>query len=102
MIALIENHQSEIASLCRRHGIKRLELFGSAARGTDFNSNSDIDLFVEFLDYESPSLADQWFGIQEDLDKMLGRHVDLTSIRAVDNPYFLEVANRHREILYAA
>ena len=28
----IETHREQIAELCRRYGVKRLELFGSAAR----------------------------------------------------------------------
>ncbi len=102
MLDLIEQHRAAIAELCRKHEVKRLELFGSAARG-DFNpASSDLDFFVEFLSYESPTIADQWFGLQEDLEQTLGHKVDLTSIRMAKNPYFLEVANRHRVALYAA
>ena len=36
MLKEIETHRGQIAGLCRRYGVKRLELFGSAARGTDF------------------------------------------------------------------
>ena len=46
MIALIEKHRDQIAALCRQYGVRRLELFGSAARG-DFNANSsDVDFFL--------------------------------------------------------
>jgi predicted nucleotidyltransferase len=96
----IEQHRAEIDVICRRHGVKRLELFGSAARGK--SDPGDFDFFVEFVDYSSPTIADQWFGLGEDLETLLGRKVDLTSARAVTNPYFLEVANRHRITLYAA
>ena len=102
MIDLIEKNREQIADLCRQHGVKRLELFGSAARGDFDPSRSDIDFFVEFLSYDNPSIADQWFGLQEDLERLLGRPVDLTSIRTATNPYFLLVANRHRAPLYAA
>ena len=102
MLDLIENHRAQIAELCRRYRVKRLELFGSAARG-DFNPNtSDLDFFIEFLDYASPTIADQWFGLQEDLEKVLGHRVDFTSPRTATNPYFLQVAGRHRVTLYAA
>ena len=36
MIPLISQHTEELAELCRRHHVKRLEVFGSAAVG-DFN-----------------------------------------------------------------
>ena len=46
--------------------------------------------------------ADRWFGLQEGLEALLKRRVDLVSIKAAKNPYFLEVANRHKVQLYAA
>jgi predicted nucleotidyltransferase len=102
MIPAIQQHREQIDALCRKHRVKKLELFGSAARD-DFDAlSSDVDFFVEFVDYDAPTIADQWFGLQEDLEKLLGRPVDLISLRATKNPYFLQVANRHKVTLYAA
>jgi len=102
MVALIEQHREQIASLCRKHDVKRLELFGSAARG-DFNpTSSDFDFFVEFRSDGWEKAADRWFGLQEDLEALLEHRVDLVSAKTATNPYFLEVANRHRVELYAA
>jgi uncharacterized protein len=102
MLQLIEQHRQQIAALCEKHGVKRLDLFGSAARGDFDPATSDVDFFVEFVSYDDPAIADHWFGLQEDLAALLGRNVDLTSLRAAKNPYFLEVANRHRKVLFAA
>ena len=102
MISVIEKHRPQIDELCRKYGVKRLELFGSAAAGSFDRDKSDIDFFVEFLSYDSPSIADQWFGLQEDLEELLGHRIDLTSLRMAKNPYFLQVANRQRVNLYAA
>ena len=102
MIALIERHREQIAALCRRYGVRRLELFGSAARG-EFNSDtSDVDFFYEFEATQANDYADRFFGLMEDLESLLGHKVDLVSAKDVHNPYFLEVANRHRQTLYAA
>jgi predicted nucleotidyltransferase len=69
----------------------------------DFNpASSDVDFFVEFITYDSAGIADQWFGLQEDLEQLLDRKADLTSLRTATNPYFLEIANRHKVTLYAA
>ena len=38
MLKEIETHREQIAELCRRYGVKRLELFGSAARVKTFLS----------------------------------------------------------------
>jgi hypothetical protein len=101
MLELLRQHLDEISALCRRHGIRKLELFGSAARDDFDPSRSDIDLFFEF-DSDPAALSDRFFGLMEDLEQLLGCQVDLVSSRDVRNPYFLKVANRDRIILYAA
>ena len=102
MLPLIEQHRTEVAALCRRHDVRRLELFGSAARG-DFNpKSSDLDFIVEFTDYAASSIADQWFGLQEDLEALFGVKVELVSARTAVNPYFLETVNRDKVTLFAA
>src|SRR5208282_623567 len=101
MIAVLEQNREQIAALCRKYGVSKLELFGSAARGDFEAATSDIDLFFEF-DSNPTGLADRFFGLSEDLERLLGRPVDLVSSQDVQNPYFLQVANQHRITLYAA
>ena len=101
MLPLIEQHRTEIAALCRKYGIIRLDLFGSAASGQSFSPESDIDFFFEF-DANPDGLADRYFGLIEDLELLLQRKVDMVSIQDANNPYFLQVANQHRTSLYAA
>ena len=49
MHALIEQHRAAIGELCQRYGVRRAEVFGSGARGVDFDpQRSDIDFLVEF------------------------------------------------------
>jgi uncharacterized protein len=86
MPLLIGKHLPKIEALCRKHCVKRLELFGSAATEEFDGSSSDVDFLVEFLDYDSPEIADQWFGLQEDLERELQRPVDLTSLRTAKDP----------------
>ncbi len=82
--------------------MKRLDLFGSASAG-DFNpAESDIDFFYEFDPADVTDLADRFFGLKEDLERLLGFEVDLVSAQEATNRYFLQVANRHRQTLYAA
>jgi hypothetical protein len=48
MIALIEQQKESIADLCQRHEVRRLDLFGSAARGDFQSERSDLDFVVQF------------------------------------------------------
>jgi uncharacterized protein len=101
MLKLLEQHREAIVAICRKHGVRKLEVFGSAARGDFDPAASDLDFFFEF-DANPAALADRFFGLAEDLEQLLGRTVDLVSSRDVRNPYFLQVANQHRVTLYAA
>ena len=48
MIDQIALHREELPALCRRFHVRRLDLFGSAARGDFDPESSDIDFLVEF------------------------------------------------------
>ncbi|MBP7777545.1 MAG: nucleotidyltransferase family protein [Acidobacteria bacterium] len=66
--------RAALATFCRRHGIRRLAVFGSALRD-DFGPHSDVDVLVEFEAGRTPGLA--FFAMQDDLSRMFGRTVDL-------------------------
>jgi predicted nucleotidyltransferase len=99
----IAQKKQEMIALCRRFDVARLEVFGSAARATDFDPlASDVDFLVEFArDSRLPPL-EQFFGLAEGLKQVLGRPVDLVETGAVDNPFMLAGINRSRELVYAA
>ena len=103
MLPLIEDHRSEIAVLCRRYGVRRLDVFGSAARETDFDPDrSDVDLLVTYdLNQPAPNLAD-YFGLTEGLTALLGHKVDLVMAGAVRNPYVRADIDRWKRPVYAA
>jgi uncharacterized protein len=98
----IQNQRAAIGRVCSKYGIAKLEVFGSAARSADFMENSsDADFLVEFLPATQPGL-DEFFGAKAELEKILGRAVDLVQGSAVRNPYVLASINQSRELVYAA
>ncbi len=103
MHSLIQKNQTAIAELCRRYRVKRLEVFGSAARGNDFDlEHSDADFLVEFGEIgQAPSLQ-MFFELRQDLERLIGRHVDLAEVDALKNPYLLASIEQTRELVYAA
>jgi predicted nucleotidyltransferase len=102
MHPLIRRHQAAIADLCRRYHVQRLEVFGSAARTTDFAAGSDADFLVEFSpSAEHHSLTD-FFAFQSDLAQILGRSVDLAEASALRNPYLRASIYQSCEVIYAA
>jgi uncharacterized protein len=102
MHALIAHKRHEITQICKRLGILKLEVFGSAARGSDFDpAHSDADFLVEFVPTAKHGL-DGYFALKSELEKLLGRGVDLVEPNSVRNPYVLAGINSAREVVYAA
>lgn len=102
MHPLIEQKLSDISRICRQHHVRRLEVFGSAARVSDFDPHSsDADFLVEFAPDVETGL-DAYFGLKSALETLLHRSVDLVEAGAVRNPYILASIDRAREVVYAA
>lgn len=88
-----------IAELCRRYGVERLELFGSADTQHFDEERSDIDFVVEFED-RSPGYADRYLDFAEGLEEILGRDVDLVTERSIQNPFFRRSVDSSRRVIY--
>lgn len=95
MIADIVSHRAELADLCRRFHVRRLDVFGSAARAEDFDpARSDIDFLVEFAG-EDDDLA-RFVDFKEALEVVLARRVDLVDRKGIEaSPNYI----RKRHIL---
>lgn len=102
MNAPLTAHRAELERLCRRYGVRRLEVFGSAAVGGDRPGERDLDLLVEFEPLPSGAYADAYFGLLESLEALFGCPVDLVVASAIRNPYFREAIERTKIPLYAA
>lgn len=77
-------------------------MFGSVT-GDSFNQMSDIDFAVRFSDQiPVEDMADHFFGLNESLESIFNRRVDLVSIPALKNPIFIEELNTTKVQLYAA
>jgi uncharacterized protein len=74
-----------LAATCRRYGVRILSLFGSATR-PDFRPDSDVDLLVEFDQESMPGLF-RMVELKEELERLLGRRVDLVTPEVLRNPY---------------
>jgi predicted nucleotidyltransferase len=103
MVPLIEERRAEIAALCRRYHVRRLDVFGSAPRGTDFDAaRSDVDVLMDFDSAAGIPDLDRYFGLKDALAALLGRPVDLVMAGSVRNPFIRAAIDRNRETLFAA
>ena len=80
MVDLVQAKREQILRLARRHGVTRVRVFGSMARG-DAGPQSDVDLLIEVGAETSP-----WFpgGLVAELEELLGRRVQVVTERGLD------------------
>jgi len=100
MASVLDRHRPELPELCRRYGVSRLELFGSAASDAFDPLRSDLDFLVDF-DANPAKLFDRYFGLKKSLEALYGRRVDLVTLGSLQNPYFIDAVNKTRQLLYA-
>lgn len=101
MIPLLEEKREEIAAICRKYGVTRLEVFGSAANGRFDPARSDVDLLYVFAPRDF-GYAAAFFGLEAELEALLGRKVDLVAADFIRNPFFRQSVDRSRQLVYAA
>ena len=98
IISTIWIPKSELAEFCRSHGIRKLALFGSAL-GPRFNSESDVDLLVEFESNRVPGLLGI-ASMETELSSLFGgRRIDLRTSEDL-SPYFRQDVLESAEVQY--
>jgi len=102
MPTLIDPQLAQVSALCRRYGVRKLELFGSGTTGAFDPQTSDLDFLIDFDPDRNENLFHRYFGLNEDLEALFGRKVDLVMIGTLRNPYFIDSVNKTRQTVYAA
>lgn len=101
MITAVPVDMQAIARACEAHGVKRLRVFGSVLGNTFDSETSDVDFLVDFLPGRG-GLFHDYFELKEELERIMGRGVDLVDAGAVRNPYFARSAFGSAEDVYVA
>jgi predicted nucleotidyltransferase len=96
MVVRIALSHEKIEAFCRKHGIRRLSLFGSVLRD-DFGPESDVDVLVEF----EPDATPGWeiVSIRDELSELLGRPVDLGTPNSLSH-HIREEVLASMEVIY--
>ena len=93
---MVQFDESRLADFCRRHGIVRLRLFGSTARGED-GPDSDVDLIADF---GVPVGYFELIRAEDELAEFLGRRVDLLTEPAISK-YMREAVLASAQVIFA-
>lgn len=98
---LVEINIHKIIEVCKRFHVRKLWVFGSILT-QHFRQESDVDFCVDF-DWNSIPLlesANNFFGLQESLEKIFNRPIDIVDDSSVKNPYFRAELNETRKLIY--
>ena len=88
--------------MCRRLGVRELDVFGSALRDDFDPKTSDVDFLVELAAQDAETYFDTWFDLKEQLERITGRKVDLITPEMLTNPYLKKRVLESRERIYAS
>ena len=96
---IIDNNIDQIRTLCNKHKVSKLFVFGSVL--TDhFEHSSDVDFVVDFSDVTLFDYADNYFDLKSSLENLLNRQVDLLEDKAIKNPYLRKSIEASKQIIY--
>jgi uncharacterized protein len=101
MISLIAEKRDEIAELCRQYGIRKLDVFGSAATGTFEPKSSDIDFVVDLGEYDD-TVAARYLDLAAALEELFDRRIDLVTEPSIRDSFFRSTISKQRETVYEA
>ncbi len=96
----VEISENNIAQFCRDHKISEFAIFGSVLRD-DFSPTSDVDVLITLTPDCGYSLFDLAV-IQEQLQAIFNREVDLVEKASLKNPFRKKEILDHMEVIYAA
>lgn len=96
---ILEKCKDHISDVCLAHEVRFLYAFGSIL--TDhFNADSDIDLIVDFEPMGISNYADNYYELKFSLENMFQKPIDLLEEKAIKNPYFRQVIDKQRQLIY--
>ena len=107
MLYTVDMIRNKTVPIAKAHGVKRMGLFGSYARG-EADENSDVDLLIDTTGTSIKTLLDLG-AVYCDLEEALGKSVDLLTLSAFtqraqmpSEAAFRQAVQEERKVLYAA
>jgi uncharacterized protein len=88
-----------IKQLCKEYRVKNFSVFGSVLTD-NFSKDSDIDFVVDFEENDPIKYTDLFFQLEEKLEQILKRKIDLIEERAIKNSFFRKEIDESKVVLY--
>jgi uncharacterized protein len=97
---IIQSNFDKILDLCVACQVERLYLFGSVIRIDFDEKESDIDVIVEILHDDPLEKGQLLLGFWNNLEKIVGRKVDMLTDQPIRNPYFKKEVDSTKVLIY--
>ncbi|WP_139960014.1 nucleotidyltransferase family protein [Flavicella sediminum] len=95
----IDKNIKRVKTLCRKHNVEKLYLFGSATNES-FTDKSDIDFLVSFEKKDLNKYFENYISFKEKLGKLFKRDIDLVEEQTLKNPILINSINKNKELIY--
>ena len=95
----LSKYSDDIRQLCTQYKVRRLYAFGSVLT-SKFDENSDIDFIVDFEPIDIAQYADNYYDLKFSLEDVFKKPIDLLEEKAIKNPYFRQVVDKQRQLVY--
>ena len=89
----------KIKTLCAKHKVNKLFVFGSVLKDT-FTNESDIDFVVDFEKLDLSDYSDNYFDLKDQLESIFNRPVDLLEEKGIRNPYLRKQIENEKNLIY--
>jgi hypothetical protein len=90
-----------LREIARKHGVRSIAVVGSAAAGGFTPDRSDLDLLVDFGEYQ-PGLARRAIDFHRETETLFGRRVDILSVHGIRSPHWRALHEACKVPVYAA
>ena len=97
----LDRYINEINSLCDKHKVKHLFVFGSVLT-EKFTDQSDIDFIADIQLVDPIEYAENYFEFKFQLEDLLNRPIDLLEERGVKNSYLRKRIDKTKKVIYEA
>jgi uncharacterized protein len=97
---IITSNFDKILDLCIACQVERLYLFGSVIRADFDKENSDLDVIVEIINDDPLEKGQLLLDFWNNLEKIVGRKVDLLTDQPIRNPFFSKEVNNTKVLIY--
>lgn len=100
MHPILTHHLPALKRVFQENSVKRAYAFGSVCTDA-FREDSDVDILIDFEENLDPiTYGENYFKVVAEMEKILGRTVDLVTARTLRNPYFIKVMNQTKTLIY--